>query len=45
MAVEEGAAGALGEDDEEKEDEEEAPGVGALEIDVLGLTVEDKDGD
>ena len=46
MAVEEGAAGALegGEEEEEAEEgdcegEEEAPGVGAIEIDVLGLTV------
>ena len=40
MAVEEGATGAL-----EDEEGEEAPGVGAIEIDVLGVTVGDKDGD
>ena len=47
MAVEEGAAGALeeGEEEEIEEEGEETPGVGAIEIDVLGLTVGDKDGD
>ena len=33
MAVEEGATEAL------EDEEDEAPGVGAIEIDVLGLTV------
>ena len=39
MAVVEGAAGAL------EDEEDEALGVGAIEIDVLGLTAGDKDGD
>ena len=38
VAVEEGATGAL-EDVEDDEEEDEAPGVGAIEMDVLGLTV------
>ena len=42
MAVEEGATEAL---EDVEEDEDEAPGVGAIEMDVLGLTVGDKDGD
>ena len=43
MAVEEGATEALEEDEEG--DKEEAPGVGAFEIDVLGVTAGDEDGD
>ena len=43
LGVEGCAVGAL--EDEEEGDEEEALGVGAIEIDVLGLTVEDEDGD
>ena len=43
VAVEEGATGAL--EDEEMEGEEEAPVAGANEIDILGLTAGDEDGD
>ena len=50
VAVVEGATEALEDVEEEEgdkviEEEEEAPGVGAIEIDVRGLTVRDKDGD
>ena len=38
VAVEEGATGAL-EDVEDDEEEDEAPGVGSIKVDVLGLTV------
>ena len=42
MTVKENATGAV---EDVEEEGEEASGLGAIEIDVLGLTVADKDGD